>query len=469
MTIEPVGDRRFDVSVPVLVAGGGAAGLTAALALADEGVDCFVLERDHACLGSSSMSLGALCAAGTRAQAAHGVVDGPDAFLADIMAKTCGSADPVLSGAIAAEAGPAVDWLADRHGIEFALDAGWRPAFGHHAQRLHATAGRSGRDMMARFVAAAEAAQVGILTDAHVLALFVTADRRVRGVRLARPDGSTEEIGCEALVLATSGFGANQAMVAAYIPEIADAQYFGWDGNQGDGIGWGLALGGAAADMNAYQGLGLLAAAYGLDINPKLLIEGGIQVNALGHRFSNEVDDVSGQGARVVAQPGGVSWVIYDERVRDTCASIPQLAELRALGAERTGSDLPALAQITDLPLDALAATLDEVARATKRDPPDSFGRLFDRPPLAPPFYAIRASGALFHTQGGMVVDATARVLQEGGARFPNLFAVGGVARSISGSGASGYLPGAGLCMAITLGRIAGREAARLLRSGRTD
>jgi len=45
---------------------------------------------------------------------------------------------------------------------------------------------------------------------------------------------------------------------------------------------------------------------------------------------------------------------------------------------------------------------------------------------------------------------------------MPNLFAGGGTARSISGPGVWGYLPAAGLCMAVTLGRLAGEAAAKL-------
>jgi fumarate reductase flavoprotein subunit len=80
-----------------------------------------------------------------------------------------------------------------------------------------------------------------------------------------------------------------------------------------------------------------------------------------------------------------------------------------------------------------------------------------------PGFRAIKVTGALFHTQGGLVVDATARVVRRDGQVLPNLFAGGGAARSIGGPGGSGYLPGAGLCMAVTLGRLAGRGAAAVL------
>ncbi|HRX05395.1 MAG TPA: FAD-binding protein, partial [Anaerolineae bacterium] len=79
---------------------------------------------------------------------------------------------------------------------------------------------------------------------------------------------------------------------------------------------------------------------------------------------------------------------------------------------------------------------------------------------LAAPFCAIRVTGAIFHTQGGLMVDENARVLREDGTALPNVFAGGGAARSISGPEVTGYLPAMGLCMAITLGRVAGRSAA---------
>ena len=83
-------------------------------------------------------------------------------------------------------------------------------------------------------------------------------------------------------------------------------------------------------------------------------------------------------------------------------------------------------------------------------------------PPLAPPFYAARVTGALFHTQGGLAVDGGARVLRADGSALPNLFAGGGTARSVSGPGVWGYLPAMGLCTAVTLGRLAGQGAARV-------
>jgi fumarate reductase flavoprotein subunit len=132
-------------------------------------------------------------------------------------------------------------------------------------------------------------------------------------------------------------------------------------------------------------------------------------------------------------------------------------------GAVIEAADIENLAFATGLPLEPLIATIDAVA-AMVDGAPDLFGRDFTgKAPLAPPYRAAKVTGALFHTQGGLVIDQDARVLHEDGTPFPNLFAGGGAARGISGPGADGYLAGNGLLTATTLGKVAGRACARLL------
>ena len=136
-----------------------------------------------------------------------------------------------------------------------------------------------------------------------------------------------------------------------------------------------------------------------------------------------------------------------------------------AAGAVIEAATAEDLARMTGLPATALSATLDEVTALTNSGGTDSFGRTFKgKPPLAPPYKAAKVTGALFHTQGGLVVDRDARVLKADGTPFPNLFAGGGAARGISGPDATGYIAGNGLLTATTFGKLAGREAARMTR-----
>ena len=132
-----------DAHVPVLIVGGGACGLTAALMLHDAGVDCAVLERDATPLGSSALSSGFIPAPGTQAQRAAGIDDSPERFAADISVKAKARAAPHLVQAYAQAIGPALDALQDRHGLQWqVLDGflypGWilvpRPPRAPHAR-----------------------------------------------------------------------------------------------------------------------------------------------------------------------------------------------------------------------------------------------------------------------------------------------------------------------------------------------
>jgi fumarate reductase flavoprotein subunit len=466
MAVDPLildpADMRPAADAPVVVIGAGACGLIAALSAMQAGREAIVIERDRAPSGSTALSSGFIPAAGTEAQRAQGIEDDPALFARDILRKAHGTADPHEAERAARAVGPALDWLARDHGIPFhVLDGFLYP--GHSRHRMHAVPERTGAALMARLLAAADAAGVPILTEARAAALFADADGRVHGVRVERPDGSAEDVACGALVLACNGFGGAPDLLARHIPEIADAIYFGHVGNQGDALRWGEALGAAARDLGAYQGHGNVAHPHGALITWALLMEGGIQVNAEGRRFSNEHDGYSEQAVRVLRQPGGVAWTVYDARLHALGLTFEDYRTADAAGAIRTAEDVAGLAAATGLPPAALAATLDEVRSLARHGGTDGFGRRFAAPPLQPPFHAVRVTGTLFHTQGGLVVDDQARVLRPDGSALPNLFAGGGAARGLSGPAAWGYLSGNGLLSAVMLGRIAGLGAARLV------
>ena len=452
----------FESHIPVAVIGAGACGLAAALAARDAGRDVIVFERDERPWGSTSMSLGAACAAGSTAQRDAGVEDSAELFLADVMAKTDGRADAELAKVVAERSGPTMDWLT-AHQVPMQLDFKWT-GLGHSRPRLHIPPGRNGEELLALLLNACARAGAEVMTSARVVDLYADTDDRVRGLRIERPGGEIEEVGCDAVVIATCGFGGDHAMVAEHIPEMANARYFGHEGNQGDGIRFGAALGGALADMSAYQGLGTLADPQQVVVPHPLLIEGGFLVNAAGERFTHELANISGMCVPVLAQPGGVAWVVFDAQRHEAClAHSVEQRQLVEVGALRRGTTWSELEQASRLPAGSLAAEDAHIAAARRAGRADRLGRDFSGlAPLEPPYFAVRVTGALFHTQGGLRVDSDARVLRADGRALPNVFAGGGAARSISGPAVTGYLPGAGLCMALTLGRIAGTAAAAI-------
>ena len=78
------------------------------------------------------------------------------------------------------------------------------------------------------------------------------------------------------------------------------------------------------------------------------------------------------------------------------------------------------------------------------------------------PYACVRVEPALFHTQGGLVVDEHARVVRPDRSPLPGLYAAGGAAIGISGHGADGYLAGNGLLSALGLSFLAAEHAASL-------
>jgi fumarate reductase flavoprotein subunit len=430
--------------LPVAIVGSGACGLTAAIALRDAGIDCVLLERDAQPHGSTALSSGFIPAAGTSVQHAAGVHDdSAQCFAQDIQAKAHGTAAPHLVTAFTEAIAPALDTLQQRHGLGFELLDGFLYP-GHSALRMHTLPQRTGAALVAALEAAAVRAGAPQLGDALVREIWCDADQRVLGIGYERPDGHIEHLACQALLLACNGFGGNPAMVRELLPEMRDAVFAGHAGNDGSAIAWGRQLGAGLADLGGYQGHGSWAVPQGALITWALMMEGGIQVNAEGRRFHDETAGYSEASVQVLAQPGGIAWNLFDQRLLALGRGFPDFVAAESAGAVRQAADAAALARLIGCDVDTLSATLAGT-RLTK------------------PYCAIKVTGALFHTQGGLDIDARCRVRRADGTPLPNLLAAGGAARGVSGNAVWGYLSGNGLLSAVAGGWIAAHTLQELL------
>lgn len=455
--VAPAAGVAFESEAQVLIVGAGAAGLIAALAASEAGAEPVLIERDAVPAGSTALSAGLIPAAGTRFQHAQGIADTPALFAEDIRRKAHGEADATLVRAVAEGAGPAVEWLADRYALPFDVIANFNYP-GHSALRMHGLPSRTGAELIDRLRTAVEALGVPMLTGAVAETLFADGDGRIRGIEARRSSG-TERIGARALVLACNGYGGDPALVARHIPEMAGALYFGHAGNRGDAVRWGEALGARLAHLSGYQGHGSVAKPHNILVTWAVVMEGGIQVNAEGRRFHDESLGYSEAAAQVLRQPRGLAFDIFDERIATIARQFQDFRDAEKAGAVIAANTLDALARAIAVPADALREEIDGLPGE------DRFGRRHDpEKKLQSPFRAIKVTGALFHTQGGLAVDGEARVLRHDGGAFPNLFAAGGAAAGVSGGTAAGYLSGNGLLTATVLGRIAGDAAGRMAR-----
>ena len=465
-TILDVADVEFDLETQCVVVGAGACGLVAALALADAQIDTLVLERDSQASGSTSLSSGFVPAVGTRVQRQQGVDDSLALFAADIQHKANYEADQQIVDAVVEKSGPALDWLETKHGFTWVLLSDFLYP-GHSAHRMHAVPGKTGAAFHGQLLGAAANAGIDIVTGARVDALIVansihsgSSDVRaaieVRGIRVVRPDGEHETIKASAVILACNGYGGNTDLMKRFIPEMAHANYCGHAGNTGDAIVWGEMLGAPLRHTSAYQGHGSVAIGHNILITWALMMEGGVQINCEGNRFSNEHAGYSEQAVNVIRQPGEYVWNIYDLRLHETGLTFPEYQAAFDGVAVIMADDIAALSVATKMPLQSLLKTMEHMDQLAISDSIDEFGRQFrSSTRLKAPYCALKVGPAVFHTQGGLTINNNAQVIGEDDSPIKNLMAAGGAACGVSGSNVAGYLSGNGLLTAVTLGLIA--------------
>src|SRR4051794_41712905 len=95
-SVKPSDDVEFDSEVPLLIIGAGAAGLCAALAASEAGIEPVLIERDAVPSGSTALSAGLFPAAGARFPRGGGGAGKPGRFSRGVwrQARHQGGAEP---------------------------------------------------------------------------------------------------------------------------------------------------------------------------------------------------------------------------------------------------------------------------------------------------------------------------------------------------------------------------------------
>jgi fumarate reductase flavoprotein subunit len=448
-------DVDWDVSTEVLVVGGGGAGLLAALRAIEHDVVVTVIEKEDELGGTTAMSGGTINAAGTRYQSQAGVDDSPTALAEDIINHNRGEVDESLVFAVAQEARRTVHWLSDEHGWDFHYYDGPHKRSNHTTNRTHwvldddgDVVRPGGRYIVDSLSRALKRSGGEIVTNTPMNELVID-DGEVVGVTAGK--NVTESIRAKAVLLATGGFSANLAMREEYCPETVDMLYHGNTGNTGDGIRAGLDLGAAIDNMAAYLGYALHAAPENLFVPWEITVSGGgIVVTETGDRFCDESTlNYSELVGRMIDVGSDAYYLVFDDHVDQVFSSDESMDRYRrcvdnnVFTVEQTPE---VLAAAFDVDPDRLGRSVSE-----KKD-------TLDRS-IIPPFYGTRVRPAIYHTQGGLRVDTSARVLRPDGTPLPNLYAGGGAAVGLSGNRPEGYLSGNGLLAALNLGSLMGASA----------
>ena len=453
--------QQWDAETDLVVVGAGGCGALAAFVAAQSGIDVIVLEKDTRLGCNTALASGSVAAFGTRFQAAVGITGSAEQMAGDIMKKNHGQADRAIVKELCRRSRDVVNILVDEVGVPLSLniDAG---RFGHSFLRMHNPPGRSGAPLMHALHQALGRFPNLTFADRSPGAGLITDDAgAVIGVLTG--ESGTDRIRAQKVILACDGFGANRAMLRSYIPDMAEVDCIGAQGNTGDGIVWGMQLGAALDHMSGHQGHGYVCPSYGTRLTPEMAMLGALMVNVDGDRFTREDQGYSELARVVLAEPRGVALEIFDQRIYDVVANNEHFRDTVAAGALRQADSIEGLAQAFNIDPARVRAGVDDYYAGVAGGH-DRFGREIHGHVLAPPYYGAMITGALAHTQGGLRVDVHARVLRGDGSVIANLYAGGGTAAGISGDGPDGYLSGNGLLSAFGLGLIAGEHAAAAMR-----
>ncbi len=437
-----------------LIVGAGAAGMMAALSGARHGARVLLLEKDLEGPSNLRVSGGLFPGAGSRWQKEAGIEDSAALFAEDQRLKAGDATNEAILGVVTGRSADTAHFLADVAGIPVHLMKDV-VAPGHRVARLHASPAESGRELLSLMRAALKrfkGIEVVDRVDARGL-------RREEGYVL---EAANRSYRAGAAVLATGGFAGSRELLAEFIPGVAGAIHSGAGPNDGCALRWGRALGAALAMMDGYQGQGHVNTNGKTRLGMALPPLGAFLCNRKGERFVNEDIGPSALAAVELAQPGGMALEVFDGRIHEIAIRQGPYREAWESGAIVTANNPASLARAAGMPAESIATfveTFEQFAEDTRAGK-DAFGRKRFGEPLRAPLHAAWVTGSLAHTQGGLAVDANARVLKADGSAIEGLYAAGGAAASLAGRGGEGYLPGNGLAQSFALGLIAGERIA---------
>ncbi|MFJ7241650.1 FAD-dependent oxidoreductase [Streptomyces olivaceus] len=466
-------------ALDVIVVGGGGAGLAAAVAAAEQGARVLLFESERELGGSTQLSAGLFTAAGTRVQRGLGIEDTAERHFQHYMDLNQWQLKPGLIKAFCAAAGPTLEWM-----LGLGLDVPAAVSPDAHTPGLCRAGvedvwrGHVPRDQGYGLVQVLDRARrergVEAVLNTRVERLLFE-EGRVAGVVA---DGI--EVRAGAVVVASGGFAQDPGLLDRYYPEAHEAGdslfVVAAPGSRGDhfafaeqtgasltGHGWGLML--PTAYFQRYHH-------WQAGFPPK----SRVYINGSGRRFMDEDASYAVSTGIILAQDGPV-WAVFDEKAR---LGLPtgyadwtpeRVAEEVRAGRTLSAATLTGLAAAMDVPSDTLSATVtrwNARLAASGADPDflreDSLAAKGSPQPPAPiaagPYYAARVLPAeLVCTHTGLEIDHDAAVLDRTGTPVPGLFAAGEAGGGVLGMRYVGG--GNAVANALTMGRVAGRNAAR--------
>ena len=443
------------LAADVVVLGAGPAGMAAIAAAADEGASVVVLEAMDHIGGNAVWSTGYLAFVDSAMQREQGITDDEETFVADARAMVEQAHDrfgvewdEALVRLFARESAETYRLLVER-GVRFSRFIP-RPRQ-HTVDRMAAV---EDSWMLGRAFAPDTTRDGVTVRYGTVADRLLVEDGRVAGVRAHRlEDGAPLEVSARrGVVLATGGYQANPELRRRFQPvAVSRAPYLGVDTCRGDGHLLGQAVGGDLINMTFVPPLVIVSSS---------VVEDAIAVNVAGERFHDEAGPYEERVDRLHEQPGRRAWYVVDEEVfREKATLISQMPEPPV-----SAGSVTELADAIGVPAEALEGTVARwnafLATPAASDP--DFGRVVLPPGrrtcTRAPFTAVPMVEGINFCCGGFRVTTDLQVLDVFGDAIPGLFAAGDC---VGGLNPVSDLGGIHISGGFTLGRVAGRAAAR--------
>lgn len=418
----------------VVIVGAGLAGLSAALTVAEFGLNPIVFEKSNKLGGATALSEGGFNAADSRRQIPLGIEDNPEKHFQQALKRSGYKGREALLRTLCYEAYSAQQWL-ETIGVQF--DRHIYRAAGGLFPRTHKPLKGNGEAYIDALLHALKPFDVPVITEAEVQSLLRDSTTEgfngpVKGVHgVCRGQTFTCRARC-GVVLASGSFIRNQKMLTLYAPGLSNTKPWFEVGADGGILQAAAAIGAGLVGMSYFE-LGFTTSSFCMPNDPSRFI----LVNRLGQRFVREDLQRTELLQAVLHQPEGVAWMIsHAQEKRDPPAS-PEFEQLLLRALERFNEDV-------------------------MLERPDPFGR--DKRLMCviqKPYCVSQLTPRLITSYGGVEIDANACVLDRHGLPIEGLTAAGDVTGGIHGEHA---LYGDLLASAAVFGRIAART---LVWSGR--
>ena len=468
------------LSADLVIVGGGAAGMTAAMRSAELGLDVVLVEKMSFMGGAISISGGNQVVMGSQLQKDAGVTDDSvESMVADFMANGANLNVPELINLYAANVGETSDWLQSQ-GVTFDTESGLHKLAEYSHDRELAYTG-SGAGAAANMRDAIANTGVNVLLDTRATELLTDANGAVVGVK-AGSDTADYTISAKAVLLATGGYGNNKDLLTG---DMLNALYYGPASSTGDGI-----LMATAGNVNAATRL----MEYGKRYPNGIEVSEGIAKSTIGGNipaFSMSAILVSPEGKRVVnekasnrtiletelQQEGQMLYLLMDEETFSVWktklggAGISEediegyLAENGKSAPVFAHADtLEELAGIVGMDPAVLTATVETYNGYVKAGEDKDFGRGAEYMTMeigAGPYYLVEQKPRFATTMGGLVVTDGLQVENTDGSVIPGLYAAGEVVGGVMGDDSPS---GANNGWAVTSGKLAAEYIAEALK-----